>query len=113
MMANKYNAIKTTINGVQLDSRLEAMHYQYLLIKQQVGRIGMIEVHPEWQIILCGKKICKVVLDFKFTDCETGKTRYVDSKGVDTAISRLKRKLLQAQECIKVEVWTKKKWGFE
>ena len=112
-MANKYGAIKTTVRGVVCDSKLEAMDYTYLLSKQRTGHIGVIETHPKWTITFHGKKICNVLLDFKFTDAHTGKTRYVDSKGVDTAISRLKRKLLQAQEGITVEVWTKKKWGLD
>jgi len=112
-MVNKFGAIKTTIQGVTCDSKLEGMHYLYLLSKQRTGHIGHINVHPSWPIMFHGKKICNVLLDFKFTDAQTGKTRYVDSKGMDTAISRLKRKLLEAQEGFKVEVWTKKKWGLD
>ena len=108
---NKYGAIKTTVRGVRCDSKLEAMHYMYLLSKQRTGSVGHIKTHPEWTITFHGKKICRVILDFQFSDAKSGKTRYIDSKGVDTAISRLKRKLLEAQEGFKVEVWTKKKWG--
>jgi len=110
---NKYRAKKTTMHGIKFDSKLEAMHYTYLQSRERTGHILNIELQPKWTIMCKDKKICNVLLDFKFYDALEGKTRYIDSKGVDTPMSKLKRKLLEAQEDIKVEVWTKKKWGLD
>jgi hypothetical protein len=50
------------------------------------------------------KTICNVVLDFYFWDKRAKKDCYVDVKGVDTAVSRLKRKLVKAFHDIDVQV---------
>lgn len=38
-MRNKYQAIKTTIDGIEFDSRKEAHRYQELLLLQRAGVI--------------------------------------------------------------------------
>lgn len=107
----KYGAKKTIMYGIKFDSKLEAGHYAYLVRKEKDKLISDIELQPTWQIVLNNKNICKVKLDFKFYDKERDLLRYIDSKGMDNANSRLKRKLVEAQEGIKVEVWTNKNWG--
>jgi hypothetical protein len=102
---NKYNNKITYIDNIKFHSKLEASHYQQLKKLQKQGQIKELELQPSYKIIINNIKICKVILDFKFYDNEKDKYRYVDSKGVYTAISRLKHKLLQASHDIKVEIW--------
>ena len=51
--------------------------------------------------------VCTYYADFKFWDNRTNKERVSDSKGLDTAYSKLKRKMVLLQYDIKVEVWKK------
>jgi hypothetical protein len=95
---NKYGAIKVKIDGYTFDSKAEARRYKDL--KVLPGKD--IEVHPRFPIFIQGIKVCDVVLDFKYT--MTSGTYYEDVKGHDTALSRLKRKMVEAAYGIKVEV---------
>jgi hypothetical protein len=101
---HKYNARKVEQDGYSFDSQAEARYYQQLKLRQKVGEIDSLAVHPTIKVQNGGVKICNVILDFYFWDRRTNKNCYVDVKGVDTAVSRLKRKLVKAFYNIDVEV---------
>lgn len=92
---SKYGAKKTSIGSITFDSGLEAKHYSALFIMQQRGEISDLELQPIYPIIINGSHVCKVILDFRYRD-KDGRIHVVDAKGKDTAISRLKRKLVEA-----------------
>lgn len=102
---NKYNAVKVVINGNTCDSKLEAKHYNDLLLCQKQGEIKDLQFHPRFDAIVNNKKLGTIELDFKFYDNVQEQWRYVDSKGVYTTFSKWKHKHLEAQEGIKVEIW--------
>lgn len=104
MRLNKYRAIKTEVDGIIFHSKKEAHRYLSLKLLQRGGKIVDIELQPEYEIVLNGKKICKVKLDFAYTDLESNERVTEDVKGVDNAVSRLKRKLVEAQYGIKVNL---------
>ena len=104
---NKYNAIKTVVNGKICDSKLEAKHYNILLICEKAGKIADIVFHPRYPIKVLGIKICTVVLDFQFYDKKMQTLRYIDVKGVYTSESKLRHKLLSVVEGIEIEIWKK------
>ena len=95
-MTNKYNAVKTTINGITFDSKRESIRYQELLLLQRAGQIRDLALQVPFAIIVNGKKICKYIADFQYVDVATGKTVVEDSKGVRTQVYVLKRKLVSA-----------------
>lgn len=100
----KYRNKRCELDGFKFDSLMERNYYIDLKLRQRAGEIDSITIHPKWSITLAGRKICTVVLDFSFRDVKTGCKHYIDVKGMDTPVSRLKRKLLEAQECLIVEV---------
>ena len=100
----KYNAMKCIIDGHKFDSKIEGDYYILYRDKQLKGLISNLELHPVYPIIINSKKICKVILDFRVFDEDSGETKVVDIKGLDTAISKLKRKMVEAQHGIIVEV---------
>ena len=114
---SKYRNIKTEVDGITFDSRREARDYMRLKHLQEHGFITNLELQPKFPIVINNIKICVVILDFAFTalkpfelkakktsyPCITGQKAYLDSKGKDTSLSRLKRKLVKA--CHGVEVW--------
>lgn len=104
---NKFGAIKTVVNGKTCDSKLEAKHYTKLLLCENAGEIRDLVFHPRFEIRVLDKKICTVVLDFIYVDCDTGDIHYIDSKGVYTSESKLRHKLLEVTRDIKVEIWRK------
>ena len=101
-MTNKYNAVKTTINGITFDSKRESIRYQELLLLQRAGQIRDLALQVPFAIVVNGKKICKYIADFQYVDVATGKTVVEDSKGVRTQTYVLKRKLVEAIYAIKI-----------
>jgi hypothetical protein len=93
---NKYNAVKTTINGITFDSKREASRYQELLLLQRAGQIQDLQLQVPFPVVVNGKKICKYLADFQYVDISTGKTVVEDSKGCRTQTYVLKRKLVSA-----------------
>jgi predicted nuclease of restriction endonuclease-like RecB superfamily len=84
----KYKAIRTVIDGIKFDSKAEAEYYLYLLQEKKLGLINEIEFHPK--VYLTKSKIL-YVSDFLVT--EGDKKYYIDVKGMQTPVFRLKLKL--------------------
>jgi Protein of unknown function (DUF1064) len=100
----RFKPIRTVVDSIMFDSKREASRYSNLKILMLGGRIRDLETHPAYDISINGKHICVVKLDFKYWSNETNSLVYEDSKGFDTPISRLKRKLVEAQHGIKVTI---------
>ncbi len=100
LRTHKYNAKKIKLDGFTFDSMMEAKRYGELKLMEQAGRIRDLEVHPKRSILVRDVLVCKVILDFRYL-CKLGWV-YEDVKGLDNALSRLKRKMVEAQCGIKV-----------
>lgn len=100
----KYGAIKTEVDGIIFHSKRESEYYRQYKILEKAGKLDNLKLQPVFPIIINDQKICKVILDFSFRELPGGKVRFIDCKGLDTAISRLKRKLVEALYNIKVEI---------
>lgn len=89
------------IDGYTFDSKAEARRYQELKLIDPHSLI----VHPRFLILINRVTVCTVVLDFQYwpkrANCQP---IYEDVKGKDTALSRLKRKMVEAAYGIKVQV---------
>lgn len=96
MRQNKYNAQKTTINGIVFDSKREAGRYQELLLLQRAGQIRDLALQVPFAIVVNEKKICKYIADFQYVDVASGKTITEDSKGFRNQVYVLKKKLVSA-----------------
>lgn len=103
MPRNKYNARKVRLDGYVFDSIDESHRYLELKMLQQIGQISSLTIHPKWPIEISGIRVCFVELDFKYLD-KADDWRHEDVKGSDTAMSRLKRRMLEAAHEITVEV---------
>lgn len=112
-MRNKYQAIKTTVNGIEFDSRKEGRRYQDLLLLQRAGVIKKLERQVKFVLIPAqyettirygkkGKRLkdgqkllekeCSYVADFVYE--ENGKKIVEDTKGFKTKDYIIKRKLM-------------------
>ena len=99
-MSNKYNAKKTSVDGITFDSKAEARRYQELKLLERGGVIRNLELQPKYELMpafvdVTGKKqrAMHYVADFRYVD-ERGVTVVEDVKGVETAVFKLKRKLM-------------------
>ena len=95
-MANKYNNIKTEVDGIKFDSRKEAGRYGDLKLMQKGKVIYDLTLQPKFPIVINGTKICTYIADFAYKDRATGTTTVEDVKGVKTPIYNLKKKLVKA-----------------
>ena len=110
---NKYYAKKTTVNGIEFDSRKEAYRYQELLLLQRAGAIQDLQLQVKYVLIPAqyetyakwgktgkrlkdGKRLvereCSYVADFVYT--LNGKLVVEDTKGFRTKDYAIKRKLM-------------------
>ncbi len=101
---NKYGAKKRKVDGYTFDSIAEYKRYCTLKLLQKAGEISDLEVHPFYIIFIKNRKIGKVILDFRYFDNKTQSVIIEDVKGVDNPLSRWKRKVVEAEFNIKVEV---------
>lgn len=101
-MRSKYRAIKTTIDGITFASKKEARYYQIYSRLQELGQIKNLQMQTSIPFLINGKKMFTYKPDFEFDD-ENGH-HIVDVKGIETSTFRLKKKLIEAQYNIEIEV---------
>lgn len=113
MNFNKYQAIKTTVDGIEFDSRKEARRYQELKLLQMAGEISNLRMQVRYELIPAqyeeieryGKRGQKLkpkrklieypvyyIADFVYV--KEGQEIVEDAKGMKTKDYILKRKLM-------------------
>jgi len=91
---NKYNAIRSELDGIIFDSKHEMRSYSDLKLRQSAGEISGIEVHPAWELIVNGVRIGRYTADFSYI--ENNALVVADAKGVKTRDYVLRKKLMKA-----------------
>jgi len=97
--ANKFNAAATTVDNVKFDSKLEASYYTYLKTLRRIGDVKYFLMQVP--IVLPGGK--KYVCDF-LVFYKDGRVEYVDVKGRETELFKLKKSVVEAQYPIEIQV---------
>jgi len=92
---NKYRNKKTMYNDVLYDSMREATYARELDLRVKAKDIMAWSGQPKFPILVNGKKICTYIADFKVINND-GSVEYVDTKGYETSIFKLKFKLIKA-----------------
>lgn len=96
---NKYNAIKTEVDGVIFHSKKEANRYDELMLckkaKNLEDRVVELELQPNFPCVVNGKKVCLYIADFRI-EYGDGRTVIEDVKGFRTGIYKIKKKLVEA-----------------
>lgn len=96
---NKYNAKPTHVDGIRFDSKKEAEYYKQLkLIKENGALIMFLRQTP---FHLPGGVIYR--LDF-MEFWASGEVDFIDVKGRDTPMSKLKRKQVEELYHIKIKL---------
>jgi len=95
----KYRNVRVKLNGYTFDSKKEANRYLQLLMRQRIGEISDLQVHPRFRLEVKGEKVCVYCADFQYYVCHSdikGSALVVeDVKGVKTAIYKLKKRLMK------------------
>lgn len=122
-MRNKYGNRKTVVNGIEFDSRKEAVRYQELRLLERAGKISGLRLQEKFVLIPSqreastevyksgpqkgrrkpGKlleKECSYIADFCYT--ENGEIVVEDTKGFRTEAYKIKRKLMLERYGIRI-----------
>ena len=91
-----------TMDGFVFKSKLEISRYAQLKQMERAKRIHSLKVKPVFPIMINETRVCDVELDFAYT--QDAVRIYEDAKGCDNALSRLKRKMVEAAYGIKVNL---------
>lgn len=97
----KYHNQKVIIDGIKFDSKLEANRYAELKILEKAGIISALQLQPSFELIPAfskgGKKYraAHYVADFMYYDNQEKRVKIEDTKGMETEVYKLKRKLFE------------------
>lgn len=106
-MRNKFNAKKTTVDGIEFDSAKEAKRFTKLRALEDAGKIQGLRLQVPFELVPSfecdGVKYCgmKYIADFVYY--RDGKQVVEDCKGFKTAEYKLKKKLMAYLNRINIE----------
>ena len=109
---NKYGNQKYSYNGTILDSKGEAKFAFQLDMRIKAGDKISYETDVKLDFVFEGKKMFTYKPDFVITDLVTNQKQYIDIKGfnaktkkfITTSTFMLKKKLIEAQHKITIEL---------
>lgn len=102
---NKYNNIKTVVDGIKFDSKREAYYYLYYKRLQESKIISNLQLQTKLEYKIKGKHIFNYFADFSYKD-EFG-IHYIDVKSTITeknSTFKLKKKIIEADKNIIIEI---------
>lgn len=94
----KYNNQPTTRDGIRFASKKEATYYERLLIRQRTGEVS----HFLMQVPFHLPGNTKYVLDFLIFYTDGRAPDYVDVKGSETPVFRLKKRQVESLYPIRI-----------
>ena len=106
---SKYNNTRTQYDGHTFDSIAECDYYKHLLKFQRAGQIVMILRQVPFHLTSNRDNIAKYECDFQVF-YEDGRIEFVDVKGVETPMFKLKKKLVESQYPVEIKVIKKGEW---
>lgn len=98
---SKFNAKKTTVDGIVFDSVWESKRYSALKILEKTGDITDLELQVPFVLEVNDVKICTYKADFVYQ--QDGERVVEDAKGVKTPEYILKKKLMKAVYGIEIK----------
>ena len=110
---SKYGAIKETVDGITFHSRKEANRYRELRLLEKAGEIHDLQLQSRYDLTVgpsLATKIGEYRADFQYCECrradKCAQSQVVveDVKGMDTPLSKWKRKHVKAQYGIEVRI---------
>lgn len=91
---SKYHNQPVTVDSMRFDSKAEAGRWGQLVAAQEAGAITNLRRQVRYPLDVNGLRVCDYVADHVYD--ENGVTVVEDVKGMETAVYRIKRKLMLA-----------------
>ncbi|TPW26012.1 DUF1064 domain-containing protein [Pararhizobium mangrovi] len=102
---SKYGNRRCELDGIRFDSKAERDYYARLKQREKAGEVGGVELQRPFAMIgPDGRLITTYKADFAFWDHTADRFRVIDVKGVETAVFKIKRKMMRSFHGIEVEV---------
>jgi hypothetical protein len=94
---SKYRAVKTTVDGIEFDSKAEARRYGQLKNLEQAGAIRELKLQPKFVLLekIPGQRAVTYKADFQYI--EKGRSVVEDVKGFKTQQFLLRAKMFRAK----------------
>jgi len=89
------------------DSKWEAERYGQLIMLQRANQIRDLVTQVKFDIKINNEKICTYIADFTYYEKnKDGVEEFIveDAKGLETAVFRLKKKLMKAVNNIEIKI---------
>lgn len=106
-LPHKFGAVHTEVDGISFASKAEARRYGELKLMERAGKITDLRLQPRFDLKMVrlagmgGTEIVAVyVADASYT--ERGVFTVEDTKGMETPLYKLKKKMFEAQYGIKI-----------
>jgi Protein of unknown function (DUF1064) len=96
----KYRNVRTLVDNIRFDSRLEAKRYQELKLLEVCGEIKKLRIHGQWYLHVQGERLGYYEADFDYW--ADGQRVIEDVKGLPTALYRWKKKHVLAEYGIEI-----------
>lgn len=120
MRINWYNQSKyrnekqVSVLGGEFDSKKEMKKYEELVWLEKLGKVHSLQRQVKYVLIpaqyievngkkKCIERECSYYLDFQYFDVDLNRMVYLDVKGFETDVFKIKRKLMLFVYGIKVE----------
>lgn len=108
-LKHKYGAQKSVVDGISFGSKLEAAVYSLLKLRQAAGEILGIKMQTALTLKekcnACGAGAIVFKVDFSAVEVKTGKTFYIEAKGVRVASYVKRERLFRKNPPGRLEVW--------
>ena len=99
---SKYGAQKTTVDGIEFDSKAEARRYGELRLLERAGKIKNLERQVRYDLEINGVKIGFYKADFRYWDQGSSQQVVEDVKGMRTPVFAIKAKLMKALHRVEI-----------
>lgn len=99
---SKFGAVKTTVDGIEFDSKAEAKRYSELKLLERAGKIKNLERQPRYDLEVNGVKIGFYKADFRYWDQASSQQIVEDVKGMRTPVFAIKAKLMKALHRVEI-----------
>lgn len=101
ILRHKYHAVSTKRDGKNFDSKMESRYYELLKLRQKAGEVLFFLRQVPFDIP--GGKYVSDFLVF----LSDGTAEFIDVKGIDTPMSKLKRKAVEELYPVEIKIVTK------
>jgi hypothetical protein len=102
MRRNKFGAKKTTVDGIEFDSKAEAKRWGELRLLERAGKIKNLERQVRYDLVVNGVNIGFYKADFRYWDQGSSQHVVEDVKGVRTPVFAIKAKLMKALHRVEI-----------